>query len=125
MARQGRPERNRTARSFRQLRRFHRVINSDKVIGTHRYPLILPQRLLPRCGFLSGVFLLAEWSILLSLAGMPVVIPSQYIERGFEGPSHGNTNAAERSYSAQAALCCGSATAPPFEQLVLFVQAET
>src|SRR5258707_15053479 len=36
MARQGRPERNRTARSFRQLRRFHRVINSDKVIGTHR-----------------------------------------------------------------------------------------
>jgi putative SOS response-associated peptidase YedK len=36
MARPGRPERNRTARSFRQLRRFHRVINSDKVFGTHR-----------------------------------------------------------------------------------------
>src|SRR6202022_2074657 len=34
MARQGRPERNRTARSFRQLRRFHRLINSDKVFGT-------------------------------------------------------------------------------------------
>jgi hypothetical protein len=34
--RQGRPERNRTARSFRQLRRFHHVINSDKVFGTHR-----------------------------------------------------------------------------------------
>jgi len=31
----GRPERNRTARSFRQLRRFHHVINSDKVFGTH------------------------------------------------------------------------------------------
>src|SRR6202011_5543680 len=31
-----RPERNRTARSFRQLRRFHHVINSDKVFGTHR-----------------------------------------------------------------------------------------
>jgi hypothetical protein len=35
MARPGRPERNRTARSFRQLRRFHHVINSDKVFGTH------------------------------------------------------------------------------------------
>jgi hypothetical protein len=35
MARQGRPERNRTARSFRQLRRFHHIINSDKVFGTH------------------------------------------------------------------------------------------
>src|ERR1700760_3085810 len=36
MARPGRPERNRTARSFRQLRRFHRFINSDKVFGTHK-----------------------------------------------------------------------------------------
>src|SRR3984893_16005571 len=35
MARPGRQERNRTARSFRQLRRFHHVINSDKVFGTH------------------------------------------------------------------------------------------
>src|SRR6266481_7383642 len=35
MARPGRPERNRAARSFRQLRRFHQVINSDKVFGTH------------------------------------------------------------------------------------------
>src|SRR6202171_4812253 len=35
MARPGRPERNRTARSFRQLSRFHHVINSDKVFGTH------------------------------------------------------------------------------------------
>ena len=25
-----------TARSFRQLRRFHHLINSDKVFGTHR-----------------------------------------------------------------------------------------
>src|SRR5713226_6074168 len=40
MARPGRPERNRTARSFRQLRRFHHVINSDKVFGTHRRPTI-------------------------------------------------------------------------------------
>src|SRR6266404_5491442 len=32
-----RPERNRTARSFSQLRRFHHVINSDNVFGTHRY----------------------------------------------------------------------------------------
>src|ERR1700694_1004388 len=31
-----RPERNRTARSSRQLRRFHHVINSDRVFGTHR-----------------------------------------------------------------------------------------
>jgi hypothetical protein len=29
------PERNRAARSFRQLRRFHHLINSDKVFGTH------------------------------------------------------------------------------------------
>src|SRR6267143_1390800 len=36
MARPGRPERNRAARSFRQLRRFHHVINSDKVFGTHK-----------------------------------------------------------------------------------------
>src|SRR6266436_7452487 len=36
MARPGRPERNRTARSSRQLRRFHHVINSDEVFGTHR-----------------------------------------------------------------------------------------
>src|SRR5713226_7490135 len=35
MARPGRPERNRTARSFRQLRRFHHFINSDNVFGTH------------------------------------------------------------------------------------------
>src|SRR4030081_321269 len=42
MARPGRPERNRTARSFRQLRRFHHVINSDKVFGTHRSFVIAP-----------------------------------------------------------------------------------
>ena len=36
MARPGWPERNRAARSFRQLRRFDHVINSDKVFGTHR-----------------------------------------------------------------------------------------
>jgi hypothetical protein len=35
MARPGRPERNRAARSFGQLRRFHHVINSIKVFGTH------------------------------------------------------------------------------------------
>src|SRR5450631_535936 len=35
MARPGRPERNKAARSFRQLRRFHHVINWDKVFGTH------------------------------------------------------------------------------------------
>src|SRR5260370_33428265 len=38
MARPGRPERNRAAQSFRQLRRFHHVINSDEVFGTHRAP---------------------------------------------------------------------------------------
>src|SRR6266403_4216047 len=42
MARPGRPERNRAARSFRQLRRFHHVINSDKVFGTHRRPWRAP-----------------------------------------------------------------------------------
>src|SRR5258705_1800990 len=35
MARPGRQERNRTARSFRQLTRFHHGINSDEVFGTH------------------------------------------------------------------------------------------
>jgi predicted nuclease of restriction endonuclease-like (RecB) superfamily len=35
MARPVPPERNRRARSFRQLRRFHHGINSDKVFGTH------------------------------------------------------------------------------------------
>src|SRR6266481_5243840 len=35
MARPGRSARNRAARSFRQLMRFHHVINSDKVFGTH------------------------------------------------------------------------------------------
>src|ERR1700722_1512761 len=38
MASPGRPERNETARSFRQFRRFHHVINSDRVFGTHRLP---------------------------------------------------------------------------------------
>src|SRR5260370_26580144 len=36
MARPARPGRNRTARSFHQLRRFHHVINSDKVFGHGR-----------------------------------------------------------------------------------------
>jgi hypothetical protein len=36
MARPGRQERNRTARSFRQLTRFHHGINSDELFGTHR-----------------------------------------------------------------------------------------
>jgi hypothetical protein len=46
MASPGRPERNRTARSFRQLRRFHHVINSDKVFGTQggRPALCYPAR---------------------------------------------------------------------------------
>jgi hypothetical protein len=35
-----RPGRNTKAGSFRQLRRFQRVINSDKVFGTHRVILI-------------------------------------------------------------------------------------
>src|SRR5450755_1950277 len=35
MARPGWPERNKAARSFRQLRRFLHVINPDKVFGTH------------------------------------------------------------------------------------------
>src|ERR1700736_1347594 len=36
MAKPGRPMRNRTARSFSQLRRFRHAINSDKVFGTHK-----------------------------------------------------------------------------------------
>src|SRR5260370_32210283 len=36
MARPARPGRNRTGRSFHQLRRFHPVINSDKVFGHGR-----------------------------------------------------------------------------------------
>src|SRR5258708_10073546 len=38
MASPRRPERNRAARSFRQLRRFHHVINSYKVFGTDKAP---------------------------------------------------------------------------------------
>jgi hypothetical protein len=36
MAKPGRPERKRTARSFRQLRRFHHGFNSNEVFGTNR-----------------------------------------------------------------------------------------
>src|SRR5713226_808097 len=36
MARPGRPERNRVARSFRQLRRFRHVIKTDRVFGILR-----------------------------------------------------------------------------------------
>src|SRR5580704_11302 len=70
MARPGRPERNRAAQSFRQLRRFHHVINSDKVFGTHsgsRGALDLrptieqgtnwPLNLVPVYNFLSGQIL--------------------------------------------------------------------
>jgi hypothetical protein len=32
------------ARSFRQLRRFHHVINSDKVFGTHRLAIAIPTK---------------------------------------------------------------------------------
>src|SRR3982074_1772608 len=46
MARPGWPERNRAVRSFRQLRRFHHVINSDKVFGTHREALLTSLRAL-------------------------------------------------------------------------------
>src|SRR5258708_34269888 len=42
MARPGRPEQNRAARSFRQLRRFHHGINSDKVFGTHKRDVWVP-----------------------------------------------------------------------------------
>jgi transposase, IS5 family len=45
MARPGRPERNRAARSFRQLRRFHHGINSNKVFGTHRRTDLFRSRL--------------------------------------------------------------------------------
>src|SRR5271163_1699526 len=48
MARPGRPERNRAARSFRQLRRFHHVINSDKVFGTHRQVAAVAPNVLDR-----------------------------------------------------------------------------
>ena len=41
MARPGRQERNRTARSFGQLKRFHYGINSDKVFGTHSSLIII------------------------------------------------------------------------------------
>jgi hypothetical protein len=36
MARPRRPGRNKVVRSFRQLRRFHHVINTDMVFGTHK-----------------------------------------------------------------------------------------
>jgi hypothetical protein len=54
MARPGWPERNRAVRSFRQLRRFHHVINSDKVFGTHRH-----------CRFVAHALTLAPTVIML------------------------------------------------------------
>jgi hypothetical protein len=36
LARPRQPGRNTEARSFRQLKRFRHVINSDEVFGTHR-----------------------------------------------------------------------------------------
>jgi hypothetical protein len=36
MARPGWPERTKAARSLGQFKRFRHVINSDKVLGTHR-----------------------------------------------------------------------------------------
>ena len=40
MARPGRPERNRVARSFRQLRRFRHVIKTDRVFGIHKLKML-------------------------------------------------------------------------------------
>jgi hypothetical protein len=37
MASPGWPERSKATRSFRQLRRFHHGINSNKVFGTHTF----------------------------------------------------------------------------------------
>src|SRR5258706_6917469 len=51
MARPGWPERNRAARTFRQLRRFDHVINSDKVFGTHSYATIFLRRIMFRPWF--------------------------------------------------------------------------
>ena len=45
MARPGRQERNRTARSFRQLTRFHHGINSDEVFGTHKQARPAPKKM--------------------------------------------------------------------------------
>jgi Zn-dependent peptidase ImmA (M78 family) len=39
MARLKRPKRNKAARSFRQLKRFHHVSNSNKVFGTHSFTI--------------------------------------------------------------------------------------
>src|SRR6476620_1786007 len=57
MARLGRPERSRAARSFRQLMRFHHVINSDKVFGTHS-PLKFPELM----NFVGGGLVMAAAS---------------------------------------------------------------
>src|ERR1700737_3244857 len=51
MARPGRPERNKAARSFRQLRRFHHVINSDKVFGTHKLKELQADGIIDRVDF--------------------------------------------------------------------------
>src|SRR3981081_538201 len=62
MARPRQPERNRTARSFGQLRRFHHVINSDKVFGTYGVAIFKTLRFLRtketrRSGAGAGVLL--------------------------------------------------------------------
>src|SRR6266403_3325289 len=48
---------NRTARSFRQLRRFHHVINSDKVFGTHSQELATEEPWYSDPKFWAGDFL--------------------------------------------------------------------
>src|SRR6266849_556208 len=71
MVRPERPERNRAARSFRQLRRFHHVINSDKVFGTH-----------------SGVKALSDQQIADLKAGRGMGFALAAEVNGYPGPSH-------------------------------------
>src|SRR5258708_38366132 len=73
MARPGRPERNRTARSFRQLRRFHHGINSDEVFGTHNRRNNASQRF-TRSGEVWSAILSAIYSYGTMYMSTPVVL---------------------------------------------------
>ena len=67
MARPGRAKRNRAAQSFRQLRQFHHVINSDDVFGTHKPPINALHR--RAIGVLLGVIAVAAGAAVGSPAG--------------------------------------------------------
>src|SRR5450631_178957 len=94
MASPGWPERNKAARSFRQLRRFHHVINWDKVFGTHSGYVLLEaeggERKLTILSTGSELHLAVEARDLLQNEGIPTAVVSMPCRLLFEyqGPAY-------------------------------------